>query len=94
MASRKATTFAQAWLSDTAAYPIIAVIGGALGLTTFSSIRYLSASPEVHFNKANRGNPVISEESAKGWNSHRNGIRTWSENKINQHQKAKGLQGL
>ncbi|RHZ22088.1 hypothetical protein DYB26_005948, partial [Aphanomyces astaci] len=76
------------------AYPIIAVIGGALGLTTFSSIRYLSASPEVHFNKANRGNPVISEESAKGWNSHRNGIRTWSENKINQHQKAKGLQGL
>ncbi|RHY30189.1 hypothetical protein DYB32_004556 [Aphanomyces invadans] len=94
MASRKATTFAQAWLRDTAAYPIIAVIGGALCLTAFSSARYLAASPEVHFNKANRGNPVISEENVKGWNSHRKGIRNWSENKINQHQKEQGLQGF
>ncbi|CAK4362978.1 unnamed protein product [Aphanomyces euteiches] len=95
MSHRKATTFVQAWLKDTAAYPIIAVIGGALGLTTFSSIRYLTASPEVHWNKENRSTPLAANEHlAKGWNSHRGGFRTWSENAINKHQKEHDLKGL
>ncbi|KAF0687619.1 Aste57867_20603 [Aphanomyces stellatus] len=95
MSHKKATTFAQAWLRDTAAYPIIAVIAGACSLTAFASVRYLTASPEVHWNKDNRKSPLVNEESvARNWNTHRNGFRNWSENAINKHQQEKNLKGF
>ncbi|OQR92289.1 transmembrane protein [Thraustotheca clavata] len=82
----KATTFAQAWLKDTAAYPIIGVIAGACLLSAGASVRYLTKCPHVHWNKENRMSPIRDNVNETKWNSHRDPIRLLSENRINSFQ--------
>jgi len=87
MASRKATTAAAIWLKDPAAWPIIAVIGGACALAAGASARYLTKCPDVHWNKSNRQSPIRDNQvNAQKWRSHKDGVRNFSENRINAHQ--------
>ncbi|OQR94635.1 hypothetical protein ACHHYP_01032 [Achlya hypogyna] len=82
----KATTFAQAWLKDTAAWPVIGVIVGACALSAGASVRYLTKCPHVHWNKENRSSPIRDDVNETKWNSHRDAIRLMSDNRINTFQ--------
>jgi hypothetical protein len=86
MSKRKATSFMATWLSDPAAYPIIGVIAGACSLSVFAGVRFLTMSPEVHWNKRNRMSPIVDEINSKSWNSHRRALAFMHSNRINEHR--------
>ncbi len=79
--------FTKRWLSDPAAYPIIGVIVGAVGLCTAASTRYLFKSPDVQWNKDDRSNKTVRENQEEGlkFTSHRTPLAYMSPNVINTH---------
>jgi hypothetical protein len=72
MASRAARTVYKTWFSDPATYPIIGIMAFAGSMATFEGVRYLTASPDVSFNKEKRsGMDLRSEEDGAAFRAHR-----------------------
>ena len=76
MPEPRAGDFQKAWLSEPASYPILAVIGAALALSTYKMI-HDATGPEAHFGKHERStiDYVENERDAKAvsrYASHRN----------------------
>jgi hypothetical protein len=63
------------WLGDKSAYPIIAVIGGAVALCAGTSTHYLTHSPDVQWAKGERGSTVrMNFAEGSRWSSHKPGL--------------------
>mmetsp|Transcript_19497 Transcript_19497/g.31928 ORF Transcript_19497/g.31928 Transcript_19497/m.31928 type:complete len:97 (+) Transcript_19497:135-425(+) len=54
VAARKSANFAKAWLADPSTYPLMAVMGGAIGLVGFSTYSKLTTQNDVCVNKKNQ----------------------------------------
>jgi hypothetical protein len=63
------------WLGDKSAYPIIAVIGGAVALCAGTCTHYLTHSPDVQWNKGDRASTVrMNFAEGSRWSSHKPGL--------------------
>ncbi|CAM9345873.1 unnamed protein product [Heterosigma akashiwo] len=47
-------TFAQIWLSDQGAYPVIGIISGAVALCTAFGLNFMATHPDVRIVKSKR----------------------------------------
>lgn len=82
----KSSLLVKRWFSDPAAWPIIGVISGAVLLCAGASGRYLFKSPDVQWNKTQRGLPLRENmDEGIAFSSHRTGLAYISKNEINTH---------
>lgn len=63
------------WLGDKSAWPVIAVIGGAVALCAGSCTRFLTSSPDVQWDRSSRGATMrLNFAEGQRWTSHKHGL--------------------
>ena len=66
---------AKVWFGDKSAWPIIGVIGGAVALCAGTGTHYLTHSPDVQWDKSDRGSTVrMNFAEGSRWSSHKPGM--------------------
>jgi hypothetical protein len=82
MAARAASKSSK-WFSDTATYPLLFCISAGAVMCMGSSVRFLTKSPDVKWNREVRKDPKLALRDRSDWTSHRRGIKNMSENRVN-----------
>lgn len=80
LAAAKATSgksaFQKAWLSDTATYPVLAIMAGACGLVVYQGQRLTLNHPDIVFNKNDRTH--IRDNDDDAFTHHEHALRKYA----------------